>query len=218
MHFANGWSSRCVMVVSWWLHTKSCHPRHCKTVIPFSQTLRLHRICSKQENLVTQSQELKQSLIKRGYPEQLLTRKSIEQLTNLGKIVCCLATVEEKNNAFHSWWHHPSMNFLARTTRRHQIILRSLECLNAIFNLPQIITFRRPKNLKDLLVHATLTSRVHEIPGNSPYSTSRCKTCPILKTTSVFTSKATGERFSIKIHTSCKTSNIFYLTREKKFL
>ena len=103
------------------------------------------------------------------------------------------------------------MNFLACTTKCHQITLRSSERLNANFNLPPIITFRRPKNLKDLLVHATLTSRANETPGNSPCGTNSCKTCLILKTTSVFTSKATGERFTVKIHASCKTSNIVYL-------
>ena len=55
-----------------YLHTKSCHPGHCKTAISFSQALRLRRICSEQNNLVIRSRELKQYLRKRGYLEQLL--------------------------------------------------------------------------------------------------------------------------------------------------
>ena len=57
------------------LNTKSCHPRHCKMAFPFSQVLRLHRICSEQDNLVLRCQQLKQHLEKRGYPEQLLDKE-----------------------------------------------------------------------------------------------------------------------------------------------
>ena len=34
-----------------YLQANSCHPRHCTTVIPFGQTLRLRRIWSKKDNL-----------------------------------------------------------------------------------------------------------------------------------------------------------------------
>ena len=52
---------------------------------------------------------------------------------------------------------------------------------------------------------------VNEIPGNFSCCANHCKTCPILKTMSVFVSKATGERFTIKIHALCKTNNIVNL-------
>ena len=42
-----------------YLQADSCHPRHCKTAIPFGQTLPLRRICSEQDNLQKRSQELK---------------------------------------------------------------------------------------------------------------------------------------------------------------
>ena len=53
-----------------YLHADSCHPRHCKTAIHVSQTLRLRRICSEQDNLQKQCQELKHHLTNRGYEEQ----------------------------------------------------------------------------------------------------------------------------------------------------
>ena len=34
------------------LRMNSCHPQHCKTAIPYSQALRLGRICSEEENLL----------------------------------------------------------------------------------------------------------------------------------------------------------------------
>ena len=77
------------------LHMKSCHLSHCKTAIPFSQVLRLCRICSEQDNLVIRSRELKQYLIKQGYPEQLLDAE-IHRAINGHR---------DKNNVFHWWWH-----------------------------------------------------------------------------------------------------------------
>ena len=40
-----------VKPTSWhqYLHTKSCHPKHSKTAIPYSQALRIKRICSERE-------------------------------------------------------------------------------------------------------------------------------------------------------------------------
>ena len=50
-----------------YLHKDSCHPGHCKRGIPYSQALRIHRICSTTEDYVRSTQELKGFLINRGY-------------------------------------------------------------------------------------------------------------------------------------------------------
>ena len=44
----------------------------------------------------------------------------------------------------------------------------------------------------------------------------RCKTCPILVTTDVFTSRTTGRQFKVKVSASCKSSNVIYLIQCKR--
>ena len=76
---------------------------------------------------------------------------------------------------------------------------------------PPTDSFRRPNNLRDFLVRATLTAKTYESPGNRPCGAAQCKTCPILMTTDEFTSHKTGQVFKMKSAASCKSSNIVYL-------
>ena len=87
--------------------------------------------------------------------------------------------------------------------KRHLPILHVSERLRKAFWYPPLIASRCPKNLKDLLVRATLTS--------NPCGAPRCKTCPILRVTDEFSSHTTGQFFKVKFRTSCKSSNIVYL-------
>ena len=64
-----------------YFHINSCHPRHCKTAIPYSVALRVRRICSDEEDLSKRMEDLKQHLRRRGYPEHLLTSE-IQRATN----------------------------------------------------------------------------------------------------------------------------------------
>ena len=74
-----------------------------------------------------------------------------------------------------------------------------------------LIAFRRPRNLRDLLVRASLNDIQNETPGNRPCGAAGCKTCPILTATDEFTTKKTGQKFKMKFAASCKSSNIIYL-------
>ena len=65
-----------------YLHTKSCHRKHCKTAIPYSQALRNKRICSERENLSLRKYQLKYHLSREDIPINCWMQKSMEQLTH----------------------------------------------------------------------------------------------------------------------------------------
>ena len=51
------------------LHRTSCHPSHTKKGIPYSQALRIRRICSEETFFEDRVGDLKNWLLKRGYRE-----------------------------------------------------------------------------------------------------------------------------------------------------
>ena len=50
-----------------YLHSSSCHPCHCKKRIPYSQMLRLNRICLDSISFDRRCNDLERWLLERGY-------------------------------------------------------------------------------------------------------------------------------------------------------
>ncbi|KAJ8039630.1 hypothetical protein HOLleu_13685 [Holothuria leucospilota] len=50
-----------------YLHPRSCHPKHFTRNIPYSQALRLRRICSEDESFKRRCDQLANHFAKRGY-------------------------------------------------------------------------------------------------------------------------------------------------------
>ena len=73
-----------------------------------------------------------------------------------------------------------------------------------------------PRNLRYLLVRASLTAINQQPPGNHPCGAAGCKTCPILMATGEFTSHTTGQAFKINFAASCKPSSIIYLITSRR--
>ena len=108
--------------------------------------------------------------------------------------------------------YHPYLPMLKWTIRHYHHILQDSEQLReAIKSLP-IKAFRRPRNLRDLLVHAVISpKKAVDSFGNFGCNARRCKTFPVLVTTNTFSSSVTREHFKLKLRASCQTSNIIYL-------
>lgn len=55
-----------------YLHASSCHVYHSKRSIPYSQALRLNRICSEPQFFDQRCNQLEEWLAKRGYKDKLV--------------------------------------------------------------------------------------------------------------------------------------------------
>ena len=107
--------------------------------------------------------------------------------------------------------YHLTLPSSHSTINYHQSILHASKRQQGAFPLPPLIAFHYPRDLRDPLVWATLTSTLHESPGNHPCWASQCKTCPILMAMDEFSSHETGESFKLKIKASYKSFSIIYL-------
>ena len=62
-----------------YLHSSSCHLCHCKKGIPYTQTIRLNRICSDSRSFDRICNDLKRWLLERGYKEKEVRKRVLDR-------------------------------------------------------------------------------------------------------------------------------------------
>ena len=199
-----------------YLHKRSCHPGHCKSTIPYSQALRLRRICSDDDTYVTRTKELKQHLVNRGY-EEVEVQDQMDRATSVSREQA-LAISENKTSDRVPLvvTYHPELPCLGKILCDHLPTLHISERMKKAIPSPPLVANRRPKNLKDLLVRATMKPPQRIYEGSNRCGRPRCKTCIHIKTGINFNSAVTGEKFRARVTANCKTSNIVYLIECRK--
>ena len=68
-----------------YLHFTSFHPRHCKQAIPYSQFLRLRRICSNDVDFSEKADEMLTLFKQRGYPEPQL-HSDLQRVATISRV------------------------------------------------------------------------------------------------------------------------------------
>ena len=118
------------------------------------------------------------------------------------------------NFAFSLYFYYPGLHLLKRILREGFHILSSDPSTQDIFIKPPSVTFRKPPNLRQLIVDTSLTPATPT--GSRSCNRPRCKTCPIHPPASSFTSSCTNLTYPITTHADCKSmkpftcSNVMY--------
>ncbi|GFS07801.1 hypothetical protein ElyMa_001258700 [Elysia marginata] len=146
-----------------YLHWSSCHPFHTKSSIPYSLAFRLIRICSCEETLARRLTELTEHLKRRGFPlkhiqKAILKAKETPRSTPYRDAAC----LRHKKNRipFVITYNLALPNISSILKNYFPILHTSPRCRRAIPHLP-MAAFRRPKNLRDSLVHANIQKNTH---------------------------------------------------------
>ena len=171
-----------------YLHASSCHVYHSKKSIPYSQTLRLNRVCSTNQLFDKRYNELDCWLVDRGYSErlvrnQVLAARKFSRDELLGK-----QKQPPKHKLTFNITYHPLLRGIKDILKRVHVLLAPDREHEKVFKDTPIVGFRRAKILKDMLVRAKLP-KLEEIPGCSGCGARRCQVCEFVENATTFSDK-----------------------------
>ena len=141
-----------------YLDPSSCHPYHCTKSIPYSQALRLNRICSENVSFDLRCNELEEWLIKRNYNprvvrKQILKARALSRDSLLDKV----KEVKNYDRLVLTLTYHPSIkSFQNVLNEAHILLTPNKEHCKVFGDKPPMIGSRKPKSLKDHLVSAKI--------------------------------------------------------------
>ena len=102
-----------------YLSPSSCHPTHCYNSIPFSQAIRIKRICSSEERTSQRLGELRSHLQKRGYNKNTID-KGFSKANSLAREDLLEYKEKKVNNRIpFVVTYHPALRNVSSTIREH---------------------------------------------------------------------------------------------------
>ena len=189
----------------------SNHPPHVHRDLPYGLGIRIRTIVSEHETLEVCLNELSTFLWQRGYSASLVNSqpdrvraKSRDSILNSSQH--SEPARNDKRVPLVCTWNSrlPSLQAILQKTFP---ILQRNERLKSIFDLP-MVSYRRPKNLRDILVHTKPARNCKSgnrgtQPGTHPCgSSSLCKTCAIVKNLAEVVTG--GNTYTIRGHFNCQ--------------
>ena len=193
------------------LDATSCHPGHCKTSIPYSQALRINRICSETADFDKRCNELETWLIKRGYSERLVRRKVLDARAISRNDLLFRIKGDREDKLTFNLTYHPSFQIIYKVLRKLHVILKSDKFHKEVFQDIPTVGFRNGKSLKDMLVRAKVPQLKHSKGSSMGCQNNRCGVCQYVKSTSEFADQK-GKLYNIRTpELNCNSQNVVYL-------
>ena len=132
-----------------YLLLSSCYPFYCKKGIPYSQGLRLDRICSNNEFFDKRCNELKKYLLERGYIEKMI-RKEILRARTVPRdaLLEKVYNQKKKDKITFNITYHPVFRDVRKILEELHVILASDDGHKKVFPDVPMIVFKINKNLR----------------------------------------------------------------------
>ena len=162
-----------------YLRYESAHPPSCKKGIPYSQFLRLRRICNNDQTFERRSDEMSEFFSQRGFPVSTIKNS----LRKASKFTQSEAINKRKNL---NTGIPLTMKFsgitkcIAKTIKSNLNILSANHKTNRIFGTNSVfVAFKREKNLRDCFIRSKLyrDDNTAKTPGTTSCHRPRCNTC-----------------------------------------
>ena len=196
-----------------YLDFHSCHPIHCKTSLPFSQALRLNRICSEPQFFDHRCNQLEEWFFKRGYSPDLVRKKVLAaRKMKRDELLFGEKKEREKGRIIFNINYHPALASLGKVLQKIQGLLACNKEHQKVFSQVPVLGFRKGKSLKDLLVRAKVPSlQAKQVGRSTSCGSSRCKVCHFVKDSDSFADNK-GNKYQIRSGTmDCNSDFVVYL-------
>ena len=199
-----------------YLQANSCHQRSSVNGIQKGVALRLRRICSTDEEFESKAKEYKAYLVARGHDPlsvrkafertKIMPRKKAREKVNKGN--CSSAIV-------FSTKYNPRGPNVKSIFTKHSHLIRNCPSLKKIFPDGVMTSFKREKNLKELLMRGDPYNIKEDLIDHSKHGYKRCNqicdSCDnfVLETDHII-SNATGRKYTIKKDFTCASKFVIY--------
>ena len=189
-----------------YLRYDSHHPLKCKNSIPFSQFLRLRRICTEDGEFENECSKMSQFFYERGYPQPVV-RDALAKASQISR------SESLESQACDSITKIPLVipycdvaRRIVSIVRRNVRVLADDSDIGGCFDNNIVTAYKNQKNLRQHLVRASLPS--DQIPGTFPCARSRCKTCEHVCRDTVVSGPMGG--FDVRGSFSCTSKGVIY--------
>ena len=170
------------------LYHTSCHPKHTTTSLPYCLALRLCRICLSENLFQQRTNEMLHHLIQRGYKKRCIhgVIKKASLFTGEEALTDKTEPKSLQRVPFVVTYNSMLPNIPKILHEAHPILLASERCTEIFKNVP-LVSYRRARNLSDILCSKRLASPKNHNPtpfqsrqnnnDNPPPNTNQCPEC-----------------------------------------
>ena len=102
--------------------------------------------------------------------------------------------------------YHPFNSRIKKILLANFIILMNDETTREIFPLPPLTSYRRDRNIRNILVHTSMKSPSGSPAGTHPCGAPRCRTCAHVSGTTIIAEPQ--HSITIREHFTCKSSKV----------
>ena len=151
------------------LDPTSCHPYHSKKGVPYSQGLRLDRICSDNDTFDTLCNELEKSLMERGYNEKIIKKQilSAREYSRNDLLEKDKQQMPEKKLTFNVTYYPAFPNIMKIMEELHILSTPNKKHRKVFPDVP-FVGFQNGKSLEDYLARTKL-SKLEASGKREPY-------------------------------------------------
>ncbi len=150
-----------------YLHYQSAHPIHRKKSGPFSQLIRIRRICTNFDDFLTNAKKILAYYNLRGYPNQTL-QEALKKASSLDRTVLLIPKDDQPDeiskDLFLVMTYSPANPEVKKALEDNWHLIKQERSLSPLHDTTVKIGFRRPPNLQDMLVRAKSTDSPNPWP------------------------------------------------------